>query len=848
MNEYKDGEIPEEDNEIKKEEQQEIKEESDINDFKPTLEEKFEERFENFEIVKEIEQSEASKKFEPSYEFNLNQSFTNFELKLNENHSFEINGRQENFKSIASRIDSIISDLTLSSSEKTKILEDLKNKVLDNPDLPFNEKQGYTRAIESEIIRNSGVFFDKNVDSNKVYNKPKNEIKNLELSETNIDYKNLFEESVQNTFKKYFEKTEKYPNYGITFRKDFIEWVEKIERNSEIFKKINEIKENEEILKFIRYKISSTSESQSKILKALKDKRIKLSHGTIKKVSLIDVYNNDLEKYKKRFQSDNYSRIPEDIRTSIIQRIHKEVKKVNPDSLYKISKDFPEVSDTTIIKIAKEQINNALFLKTWPPAFNEISQEKKENILKTLDEEFNKEKPKSLKKISKEFNISAGYVQNLARERYPEQYNMKWSAIQKYSTEIKEEIKEFIIEETLKDFPRTLKEISEFFPDVGYDTIKRIAKENIPIELYDKIWAPICRKVPEEIRIQVEKCLKNEIRKANPRSFSKIGKDFDVSREYIRKTALQTFPKTIYSKIWEPSLKPLNDIQKREVIDYIKNTSLNLNEIADKTKLERHTISAISQNMVFNNDIKAHEIRFPKDLDCLVGTYTHKNINSLVSAIVQNNSNSKYFAEPRIYQDGRTPDGFIPEYNKYLYQRLNNTKNGKELTESLKLTPSFIENIKGMQFDYTNDLSYENILEKIEKYQSKDTILFIVGTKWDFYDNIIEVPQDDLVKYPENIKIINHELFADFINISGNDRDIFDKIIQLNQEKALDALKIFYMQDLSLIKTYNANDLKNELIQYNLIKNDIDEYFSFIKLKSKEEVEKQLKLDYFLNS
>ena len=191
----------------------------------------------------------------------------------------------------------------------------------------------------------------------------------------------------------------------------------------------------------------------------------------------------------------------------------------------------------------------------------------------------------------------------------------------------------------------------------------------------------------------------------------------------------------------------------------------------------------------------------------------------------------------------RSPD----EYNNFLGERLNNPKNGRYLVEALGISPKDMWNIKATQFDFTNDLCEENILNKIEKYQSPGTLILIVGTKWNSYSAVKELPNNDIIKYPKNIKIISHELFADLIGISGKDRVIFNKIIDLNNNKDLEALKILYNYDLSSNNIYNGNQLKEELIHKGLIKKKFNEFFNFDFLNRKDDKEKQLDLGHFLN-
>ena len=63
----------------------------------------------------------------------------------------------------------------------------------------------------------------------------------------------------------------------------------------------------------------------------------------------------------------------------------------------------------------------------------------------------------------------------------------------------------------------------------------------------------------------------------------------------------------------------------------------------------------------------------------------------------------------------------------------------------------------------------------------------------------------------------------------------------------MDSLKALYNFDLSSINTHNTKELKEDLIQKGLIKEDFNEYFNFKILNKKEVNEKQLDLDYFLN-
>ena len=531
---------------------------------------------------------------------------------------------------------------------------------------------------DSSEKKNDAILDSRKSEKEKIEDCPKE----IGKESNDNEYRNLLEGKIRDTFISYHNETGKYANYGKTLRKDFIDWVGKNRKNPEIIDKINKIRNNQEISNFIVDKIQNSSNSQGKMIKSIENIGLHVSHGTIKNLALKEIFNNNLEQYKDRFQSSKYKGISPAIRNSIKSRLIEEVKKVNPTSLDALSKEF-QVSRTTVNKIATENINPDLFKKTWPFALTVISPKLKDDILKLLEKEIEKEKPRSLKKISDQFNVSDRYLQDLAKERYPEQYSIKWPATPKIPIEIKQEIIKTIREESQKENPRTLKEIHKSLSGVSYDAIKQLAKKVVPDEIHDKIWAPICRRVPKEIRIQLENCLKKEILRVKPRSFNKIARKYEVSREYVRNIAKNLIPQSIYSNIWKPSLKKLTEDNKKEIINYIQNTNLNLVEIGKICGVYKRTVSSISQNSVFYDNLNAHRIRFPKDIHCGIGTYTHKNINSLVTIVMNNISNSKYYSEPKIFPDRRSSDGIIPNYNNFLEQRLNDPKVGENLVKSL---------------------------------------------------------------------------------------------------------------------------------------------------------------------
>ena len=53
----------------------------------------------------------------------------------------------------------------------------------------------------------------------------------------------------------------------------------------------------------------------------------------------------------------------------------------------------------------------------------------------------------------------------------------------------------------------------------------------------------------------------------------------------------------------------------------------------------------------------------------------------------------------------------------------------------------------------------------------------------------------DIIKYPQNSTIISYKLFTDLIGISVKDKELLNKIIDLNNNKDLEILKALYNYD-----------------------------------------------------
>ncbi|HEA70654.1 hypothetical protein LCGC14_0415110 [marine sediment metagenome] len=742
--------------------------------------------------------------------------------------------------------------------DKSKRVNDRESKNDFKPKVKENYKEYNKEKRENkwdkinwkkDISEKKGSSKWNKIDWNKNISENVNEINKIKNPNDRVkvnkdyEYRNLSDSKVKDTLISYYNETGKYANYGMSLQKNFIDWIKKSGRNHDMISKISEIQKNKEIPNFIRDKIENSVLSQKSITNLLNKNGLSVSRKTVGNFSLKEVFNNNKEKHLQRFTHAINTETKKNIKKRLGEELAKYKKGDQHDSLYKISKEFPEISKISINKIAKKEISQQLYEKMWPSTSGVVTNGTRQAIKTRLKEEAVKENPDSLRSISKDFpKASNTTVMDLARELYPDKHKELWPAIKKIPDEIKNDILKTIKEETLKENPKSLRNIHKEFPQVGADTIKRLAKQCIPKALHDKLWPPLTPEIPKSLTRKIIQTIRDEIYKIEPRSLNKIGQQFNVSATYIWKLAKKEISKKDYDATWNISI---TNEKRLNVIKDIENSKLNISEIAQKNRISSPSVSIISQREVFQNNIEAHRERFPKDVNLDIGNYTHLNLNSLITKAFDNIPNQKYYAEPTIYSDKRRPDGLILEDNKFLSQRLNDHNVGKYLRNKIELDPLSLDHIKATQFDFTNDISNGNLINKIEKYQSKDSLLVIIGTKWHLYDEIKHLPIDNRIKYPQNVRVISNNLGTDLLGLEGKDKDLFERIIDLNLDRDLDSLKVLYNYDLSSLDIHTTEELKSDLIQKKLIKEDFSEYFN--KGDSENRNKKQRELGYFLN-
>jgi len=143
-----------------------------------------------------------------------------------------------------------------------------------------------------------------------------------------------------------------------------------------------------------------------------------------------------------------------------------------------------------------------------------------------------------------------------------------------------------------------------------------------------------------------------------------------------------------------------------------------------------------------------------------------------------------------------------------------------------ELDPSIWDKIKAIQIIFSEDMSNNNIQRICEDFQSSSMILMIVGIKWpvDKETQIIEVSQTEKIKYPENIKVVHYEFFAEIIGLKGDYEVALKETIDLFEKSELEILQDLHNS--STVKMHDTEELLQDLKEKGLIEKNLEEYFN----------------------
>ncbi len=239
-------------------------------------------------------------------------------------------------------------------------------------------------------------------------------------------------------------------------------------------------------------------------------------------------------------------------------------------------------------------------------------------------------------------------------------------------------------------------------------------------------------------------------------------------------------------------------------------------------------MSPSSALKIIRNDLREKDFnkKFHNDIAKYIGYENHKLIEKIATQEFDEKRKKTpdvpiLISEPPIYtNNNKRCDNAFKNDKKYL-QKLLKDKIAKELG----INPERLEHIKVVLFDYTSWLHKINIMEKILKYQHSKIMFFIVGTYWSqkWIGRVRKLPKDKRIKYPENIRIIKWDLFADLLNLSNDNRKQFEEVIKLSRLRDLETLI-----ELNEQNDYKLHRLKKSKARKKGSKNDLDAFLKKI--------------------
>ena len=588
-----------------------------------------------------------------------------------------------------------------------------------------------------------------------------------------------------------------YPNRGTRITNKFTNWIEENENDpikvKEILNQVEGINNGKDIQEIIKNEIFTTNNSAKGIARNFKDYGINVSPHTVKSTALNHIYNNNIQKFNERFPTGTGSFLNE--------KYSLDKNSMTFENIDLLQEKFKQYHD-----LAKE--NNLLtqYANRGAKITNQF-------IKWIRDNEKNFDSRTELINAAKSITKNGEIPQYVMNKTVNSTLSMR---------SISEELREkgiYLSHHAIGNYARDHilnddKAKIERFPsskDLG----------NIPKELYEKV--------------------RDEVNKYYPIPLRWVCKKMDVNRSTVHKIAKNENTREEYERKWPAREKITTEIRD-SVVNDIKNTNLNLSKIADSYGISPHTVKKFAKKDIFKSDIKSYNERFPlTDIHRHLGTSTHHCILDELTRFFDKNQEN-FYAEPKIYPgESKGCDGLILNDNKFLQDRLKDSNNSEDLSLLVHGIPvSSLDNqfdhIKGIHFDFTNDITDENIINKCVKYERPDLMLYIVGTHWYPYDPIKTLPNDKSIKFPENNNVISHELFADFIGLKGESKNIFGQIINLNYEEDVDSLVRIHKEN--NLNWNNKARLKEDLIAKGLVKRSINEYFK-IPRQSKQ-VQKKL--------
>jgi len=465
----------------------------------------------------------------------------------------------------------ITPSLTNSKEEKTRIFtpkltETDKNEKRFKPALeqPKKSESRYKPTLNSNVKVKEKNF---NPTLEKLEKKERAFKPTLNFKEKNeiIPKENTLVSNLSPKFVEYVNHAKKvgkdkipnpYPNRGVRITDKFKEWIKQNESDpSKIKNLLNQVKNinnGKVIQEMIKKEITTTNKSLKEIARNVKDFGLNMSPYTVKNIAQNHVYNNEQEKFSKRFPSGTGGFLQE--------KYSLDKEKITFNNIQNLKEKFIQYHE-----FAKENNFQTPYANRGAKITNEF-------INWIRDNEKNLNIRNQIIKAAKEITTNGEIPQYVMDKTINSRYSMR---------AISAELKKFgvyLSQHAIGDYARD---------HVLEDQSAKIERFPSPTEM-----------IPQEIYRKIE----IEVKKFYPIPQRWISKKLDVTRLVIERIAKLENTKEEYERKW-PAREKISEEIRNSVINNIKKTSLNMSQIADKFGISGHSVKKFAKEDVFKESI-----------------------------------------------------------------------------------------------------------------------------------------------------------------------------------------------------------------------------------------------------
>ncbi|MHA1456617.1 MAG: 3'-5' exonuclease, partial [Promethearchaeota archaeon] len=529
------------------------------------------------------------------------------------------------------------------------------------------------------------------------------------------------------------------------------------------------------------------------------------------------VLNEEYKPYYRKISYDTINKIKQITGSYVNSFLRNNKFKLPPTISYIIEENKLGITPNTFknhaLKYLEYQFGkengNDYFFQMWgsakiSPYKIDIIRETVQKAIKVYEKE--KIKPQPLYRLSKKLDISWRTFSRHTRDYLEETYN-KAKANLLYNT--------LWDNPEIENLPKAKLELINSMTNSELDLFRRSNKLYDPISIAELSSIEELKIKPDTFRKHAKRYLNSIFGKTKGKEIFKEmwpGSGQNISRQLI-----SNIEKTVQIEI-----DKFLTHQNQEQISTISNLSSLRGINVSSATFSKYAKEYINNNFGTDGSISYSEL-WPNDINILkanAGRIFHLLLNYNLTSFF-NEFGILYFSEIPIYPKSRRPDGLIiiEEENK-VFSEIKT-----RLLSILQINFPIFQGLKAIVFDFTSDISGSNIIRKIKKYQNSEILLFIVGYRWYFNNDIRPLSYDKRIIYPRNIYIINLDLFFKIFEVSPK----FISKINIFKDFALN-YDLTNLNKLKLMEKIVLNDkakLKNYLKKKLLINENITEFFPY---------------------